>query len=193
MRNLVLGTLALSLVGCGINQPLQFPAHVASIENFDSNSASEVNSLIASLNQSLGQKAVVNDPNGPGSSITVRMVATLDPNSTTGANSTSGTTIAGRATLSGGNCLIEIAQFIAQGSLDLFQPVLWHEFGHCAGLVHTATPTQIMSPLTVDWSNYNSQAVTTYLDNFLQSAGLTGNAPTFQMNGNSSLSLNAGN
>jgi hypothetical protein len=178
--------LAVSLVGCG-DGSLQFPAHISSIENFDSTSAAQISTLVASLNTSLGQKAIVNDPNGPGASITIQMVATLDPDSTSGVNSTSGTTIAGRATLTTGNCLVQIAQFIAQDPTgELFHPVLWHELGHCAGLVHTTTATQIMSPLTVQWDNYDSQAVQTYLGNFLQSAGLPGNAPAFSMTASTS-------
>lgn len=178
MRTLVLFCLALLLVGCGRTAPaLQWPAHVDSMEGFSDSETSKMKQYITSLNGSLGDNAVLVDGN-QGSAITIKLVT--DFSSSTSGTATSdqmpastGLMIAGRATLTDGHCTIEIGKFIAEDNTkDYFQPVLWHELGHCAGLVHVSDSQQIMSPTTLTWETYSKDELSTFISSFVGSAGL---------------------
>jgi hypothetical protein len=46
---------------------------------------------------------------------------------------------------------------------DTLKSIIWHEFGHCAGLEHLTERADIMNPLVVPFSVYSDEAITAFL------------------------------
>lgn len=153
---------------------LEWPAQVQSIQvgAFQNDVASQIEALNSKLSTPLFNMG----SSGSGSSISITKVSSFDQGTgslmedadlsyvhlesqgvTARDGSGSGTMIAGRATLSTDQCRVELASFLFEEKYkDLLTSVLWHELGHCGGLLHLSSAGEIMSPMTLPLTNYNS-------------------------------------
>lgn len=190
MRFRLFGILAsLLLAACGGGQRLSWPAQIPSFEGIDGDSLTLVQEKISDLNTRLASP-ILNIGAGTGSPIYIKKVESFENVAglialgdlhlesgelayiqARGVRGTLGTSrIAGRATLSGNECKIELAAFLMKvENKDLLHPVLWHEIGHCAGLPHVSEQGELMSPLTLPFSNYTEEQLERFFSAFMAS------------------------
>lgn len=153
------------LVGCAKNRP--WPAALVAVNGFTADQKDQVLTALSDLNSRIGHPvvAVQTDPNSPNYPITI--VYGTPQNTSPSSN------LAGEATVSDENCLINISPKVFDPEYkDTLEPVVWHELGHCAGLVHVPTTGQIMYPTTSNFESYQPTALTNFYLNVLQSSGL---------------------
>ncbi len=190
MRFRWIGILAsVFLSACGNAPRLSWPAQIPSIEGIDGDSLTLVQDKIADLNARL-DSPILNIGSGSGSPIYIKKVesfenvagfvalgdfhlehADLAYIQVPGARGTVGAhRIAGRATLSGKECKIELASFLMKPEAkDLLHPVLWHEIGHCGGLSHISREGALMAPLTLPFPKYTEEELTQFFNDFVAS------------------------
>ncbi|MBY0372257.1 matrixin family metalloprotease [bacterium] len=174
--------VVLVLSGCGQWRAtaLRWPARINSMQGFDSSESSAVHTVITSLNSQIGL-SILNISGGTGSDINIRFVTSFDSEVAAASHvdyayikmpgrGIAGTRIAGRATLTAENCLIELGDFIFNDD-ELMQAVLWHEIGHCGGLQHVKEDGEIMSPVTKPFNQYSSDKVQRFFGDLLASIG----------------------
>jgi hypothetical protein len=174
-------------VACGNVQKLSWPAEVASID-ISGDGKSIVTSNIEDLNKEIGS-TILNMGKTAGSPIYIKSVT--DFGDTSNVNSqgaqvhlayvniggvanlralTQGTQVAGRATIDSKQCLIELGSFLfEEKAKDLLLPVLWHEIGHCGGLVHVTDNNEVMSPITNRFDSYTKDKLKRFFDALLAS------------------------
>jgi len=174
--------VGLVLTGCGQWRAtaLRWPAKVKSIQGIEGAALSLVEENIEALNEDLGT-AILHLTGGDGSEVYIRRVESFESQAGTTSHtdyaqigfsgrSAAGTTVAGRATLLDLTCVIELADFLFEkGNKSLLQSVLWHEIGHCAGLPHVKEERELMSPLTLRFSEYSEAKIQRFFDDVLNS------------------------
>jgi hypothetical protein len=137
------------------------------MEGFSSESETRLREYVKTMNEMMGGKAFSDDDRA-GSPITIRMVSQFSSSSASADGSTGSLRIAGRATLSSDECVVEIADFVANDPKNqLLEPVTMHELGHCGGLRHTAAG--LMAPTTLAWPTYSDSDKSDFVDEFLAS------------------------
>ena len=65
-----------------------------------------------------------------------------------------------------------LAFLMSSNTADDLESVLWHELGHCAGLVHVPQTGEIMYAYTNAFSTYSSDALSRFFTAITSSAGL---------------------
>ncbi len=174
------------VVACGNAPRLSWPAAVASIE-ISGDGKSTVTSDIEDLNAQIGSTILRLDGSS-GSPIHIKSISNFGVSSnvlTQGAQvhldyvsmiapgargAAASTQIAGRATLDSSQCVIELGSFLfEEKSKDLLMPVLWHEIGHCAGLLHVTEANEVMSPITNRLDAYTADHFKRFFDALLAS------------------------
>lgn len=80
--------------------------------------------------------------------------------------------IAGRATVEGDKCVVQISSIVANDD-SLLVPVLWHELGHCAGLSHDPTKGEVMYKVTYSMREYDKPAFDRFFTHVLEASGLS--------------------
>lgn len=158
--------VAFVVVGCGkFRQPsLDWPATVVAVENFSSQEEGIVLDAIDGLNTKAGRAILTDSPGG--SPITIRWSKNIPQMANRGE-----VHVAGRATITSDDCTIEISSIVTHSSEKLI-PVLWHEVGHCAGLVHDVADGEIMSTFTSPLDHYSPEALGRFFQSIVKSAGL---------------------
>lgn len=169
------------LPGCALSRPqLNWPAQVISLGNLSTSARNIVTADIEELNDRLGM-AILTIGSGEGSPISIKQVTSFTSSGSSstvhqefayigmpGARGVGGTTIAGRATLDIDGCTIELASFLF-GEPELLNAVLWHEIGHCAGLMHVTQQNELMSRITLEISDYSEEKLQRFFDSILSS------------------------
>jgi hypothetical protein len=80
---------------------------------------------------------------------------------------------AGEATVASDSCSIEISSRVFDPTyVSTLQAVVWHELGHCAGLLHVPDPGEIMYRITNGFSTYQAAALDRFYRAILGSAQL---------------------
>jgi len=172
-----------SIVSCGIYRPqLTWPAQLIATEGIEGETQSKIHTDIESLNAKLGTTLLDLTP-GKGSPVSIKAVADFAQTRSvagkqidtayvgpSGARGLLGARIAGRATLTSEGCTIELGTFLFDPSTkDLLLSVLWHEIGHCTGLLHVVEENELMSPLTLPFSKYNDEKLNRFVAAILAS------------------------
>jgi hypothetical protein len=175
------------IAACGNAPRLTWPAAVASIEISDAGK-SIVASDIENLNKEIGS-TILRLEGSNGSPIHIKSVSSFGVSNSVipqgaqvhldyvslGAKGNSRaaaptTQIAGRATLDSNQCVIELGSFLFEDNArDLLMPVLWHEIGHCGGLVHLSEANEVMSPITNRVQTYSKEQFKRFFDALLAS------------------------
>jgi hypothetical protein len=79
----------------------------------------------------------------------------------------------GLATYTGTFCKVELNEIILQNSYSsYFDPVLWHEIGHCSGMEHVKNSGEIMFPSASPKSFYSESAISSFFDSLLKYTSL---------------------
>lgn len=156
-------------MGCGKKSHyLQWPATLGGMEGFSESQKTHVLDAISELNGKIRRTFV--SPTGlqssnQGSPIYIKFEENIPERTNV---------IAGRATVDGEKCVIQISSVVASNP-DLLEPVLWHELGHCAGLDHDPKEGEIMYKTTRSMKSYDEGAQSRFFTNVLEASGL--NAP----------------
>lgn len=83
------------------------------------------------------------------------------------------TSKAGLATYNGTFCKVELNELVLQTSYSsYFEPVLWHEIGHCSGMEHVQNSGEIMFPYASPKSFYSESAISSFFDSLLKHTSL---------------------
>lgn len=132
------------------------------MEGFSTDEESKVHTVIGTLNEQSGEELIL-ESNTKGFPITIKKVdGTTWPKSR-----------AGYAILTDSSCTVELSkQIFINERADYIESVLWHELGHCSGLAHDSGNGEIMSATTAPFSSYSSEAVSRFLLEIKNSAGL---------------------
>lgn len=157
------------IIGCGKNRHyLQWPAKLSGLEGFSDSQREHVLAAISELNLKI-QRTIVTpqglqtqDSSDSGSPIYIRFEENIPERTNV---------IAGRATVDGEKCVVQISSVVADNTA-LLVPVLWHELGHCAGLEHDPTQGEIMYKTTYSMKNYNEASLSRFFANVLEASGL---------------------
>lgn len=160
MRGVCFGFLLFFLVGCGTRQ---WPATITSMQGFSPTQMQQIQSAISDLN-STGKRPLITTEAGPRTyPISVSLV---DPTQATENR-------AGCATVSGSQCVVQLSSLLFEDEYaDDLESVVWHELGHCAGLVHVPQQGEVMFAYTIPFSTYSSDALSRFLTSITSSAGL---------------------
>lgn len=164
--------LAVSFVflGCAqqrqSSQNLNWPASLATVSGFSSQEEDRVVKAVEQLNLKVHRTLVLPSSltsDGTSSSqgrIHIQWVKEIPK-----------TTIAGRATIKGTTCFIELTEQVASSD-DYIIPVLWHEIGHCAGLKHTTDATDVMYRTSTTLSSYSQDSFRRFFNQIVGATGL---------------------
>jgi hypothetical protein len=158
--------LTLYITSCGSNiPPISGPTAIQISNDFDSITQTEMWIYMDEVNDLMGKKYLLHENEGV-PRVTIQL-ADLGQMTAIGE-------IAGQATIFNNHCTIEIARFVVESDW-LFQAVLTHELGHCAGLMHVIDLRQVMSPTTISWDQYSGDALERFKHDFIGSAGASSN------------------
>jgi hypothetical protein len=81
-------------------------------------------------------------------------------------------TRAGLTTMDSTQCIIQLNNIIFNpGMTGYIKPVVWHEMGHCAGLVHIADQKAIMYAQSNPFVFYSDDEITSFYQSWVSSAG----------------------
>ncbi|MBM4304771.1 MAG: matrixin family metalloprotease [Deltaproteobacteria bacterium] len=81
---------------------------------------------------------------------------------------------AGVATYNGTFCKVELNELVLQSSYSsYFEPVLWHEIGHCSGMEHVENSKEIMYPFANPRSFYSETSISSFFQSLLNYTSLT--------------------
>lgn len=152
MRKWYFAAVAFLVISCGKNGPLEkpWPAFVAGHQNFSDSDWEQVVNALNYLNRGTSQTLVSLEPLADGFPIHFKKVPAPQENRKR----------AGLAIVSSVECVVELSDNIFQSLFrDYVIPVVDHEIGHCAGLDHTDTTGDIMSPSTRRLSEYSADSL----------------------------------
>ena len=170
MRKLLWLAAAVVLTSCGRNGSLRlsWPTTIGGLEGFSDTQREAVMGAISQLNVKIKRTMV--SPAGlqtqeseEGSPIYFRFAENIPEQKKV---------IAGRATVDGEKCVIQISSVVANNN-ELLVPVIWHELGHCAGLDHDPKSGEVMYSSTVSMKNYNEATLGRFFDRVLEASGLS--------------------
>ena len=177
--------LGLLVSSCGILGSSQhWPALVTGYSGFSSSQQAQIRASIANLNSTAAQSVVADNGGSANNAYPIHFqVMDLGQLAQLGNLNLSipvtgvGTTdvIAGYAAVSSSQCTISLnASLLFQTERQgYFEPVVWHELGHCAGLYHVGDPSDIMYPVTNTFSTYSAPMLQYFLDRAEASTGLS--------------------
>jgi hypothetical protein len=148
-----------------------WPASIISIQNMTDAQKTAVIEAIHEMNTHANMQMIIDSEsstNGPTDGvISYPITISLVPVSTSDPNR------AGYATVQSDRCDVQLsAELFAPDRQGFVKPVVWHELGHCAGLLHVATQGEIMYPTSASMEQYTADAIQRFFKNILQSAGL---------------------
>lgn len=160
MRGIWIGFFLFSLVGCGTRQ---WPATITSMQGFSSTQQQELQSALDDLN-SQAPKPLFTTRSGPTTyPISISLVAPTQATENR----------AGCATVDANQCVVQLSSLLFEDEYaDDLESVVWHELGHCAGLVHVPQQGEVMFAYTNAFSTYSSGALSRFLMSITSSAGL---------------------
>lgn len=161
MRRLWVGAVLFLIAGCGNNR--QWPATIVSTQGFSPTQLQALQSAIGSLN-SQSKRILITSSGGPKSfPISISLVG---PDQATENR-------AGCATVDSNQCSVQLSTLLFESDYagDL-ESVVWHELGHCAGLVHVPQSGEIMYAYTNSFSSYSSGALSRFFASIIGSSGL---------------------
>jgi hypothetical protein len=77
------------------------------------------------------------------------------------------TSKAGLATYNRVSCKVELNEVVfSEDYKDYFDPVLWHELGHCSGMEHDPKEGEIMYHIASPKNFYKTDAITRFVNSF---------------------------
>ena len=148
-RILELIAVSLVLTACAKIRNEPWPARIESISGFSGEEETNVRSALADLNESGGKTTLILD-GAPARAFPITILKRDPP--------ADAPNRAGLSTLDESHCTIEISSKVfSPGYSTYMKSVVWHEIGHCGGLVHTGQVGALMYPTTapfVDYTNY---------------------------------------
>lgn len=171
MRKLFWLAILVVLTSCGKNGAprLSWPATLGGMEGFSDTQRESVKSAISQLNLKIKRTMVspagLQTQNGSseGSPIYFRFADSIPEQKNV---------IAGRATVDGEKCIVQISSVVADNN-ELLVPVIWHELGHCAGLDHDPKAGEVMYASTVSMKNYDQATLGRFFTHVLEASGLS--------------------
>jgi len=158
-------TVVFLVVGCGKVQPAWQgkPASVASMEGFSETEKTRILDAIASFNEHIGKTAIETTFTEGTAPVFMQKVQAPAENPLR----------AGYAILESDQCTIQFSTMLFTKERESYlEPVVWHEFGHCAGLEHTATQGDIMSPESERMNQYPTAAIENFFSTIRGAIGL---------------------
>ena len=155
---LKLGIVLLLCAACGKNGQTRsaWPAVVVQISDVSPEEREMVLSSITNLNEQLGSAVIDVGVDRGNYAIAIRKVT---PSSET-------INRAGLATFDDRYCEVELNSAIFGNRKVVFEPVLWHELGHCAGLPHDSKPGEVMYHSASPDGIYSSAALNRFFKAF---------------------------
>ncbi len=171
MRKLLWLAAAVVLASCGRNGSLRlsWPATIGGLEGFSDTQRTAVMSAIAQLNVKIKRTMIspaglpASRESSEGSPIYFRFADNIPEQKKV---------IAGRATVDGEKCVVQISSVVADNN-ELLVPVIWHELGHCAGLDHDPKAGEVMYASTVSMKNYDEATLSRFFSHVLEASGLS--------------------
>lgn len=156
--------LAFLVTACGKNSPTGvWPAKLAGYESFSAEQETTLKQSIAGFNSNLGTEALSETAPENALQISFKLV---EP-------SAAHPKRLGFATLTDESCRVEINRdLFSDGNQDLFEIVLWHELGHCAGKSHEAAQGEIMYKSAARARSYTSDSIQRFFKAMLVATGL---------------------
>ena len=158
-------TVALVITGCGVNGHShgKWPAAVVQTENLTEMQKDLVFETLKDLNTQIRRTVVNPEQAGDAYPITIKLHGKW----------AEAPSRAGYATVADDRCLVELSDEIFQDDKkDFLKPVIWHEFGHCAGLNHDPREGEIMYRTSSTMQDYQAPAINRFFSAILSSAGL---------------------
>lgn len=172
MRKLFWFAVLVVLTSCGKNGAphLSWPATIGGLEGFSDTQRAAVMSAISQLNLKIKRTMVSpaglqtqSGTSSGGSPIYFRFADSIPEQKNV---------IAGRATVDGEKCVVQISSVVADNN-ELLVPVVWHELGHCAGLDHDPKVGEVMYASTGSMKNYDAATLGRYFAHVLEASGLS--------------------
>jgi hypothetical protein len=173
MRKLLLVIACFLIAGCSKkgHSYLQWPATLGGLEGFSEPQKERILGAISDLNLKIRRTVVApqglqtqdSSSGSDGSPIFIRFEQDIPEQKNV---------IAGRATVDGEKCVIQISSVVADND-DLLVPVLWHEVGHCAGLDHDPSKGEIMYKTTYTMDHYDESTLNRFFAKVLEASGLS--------------------
>jgi hypothetical protein len=165
MRILWLVGVCLLVSGCGNFQSghAPWPASLQSIVQFSSTTEGELKDAIADLNGRLMSPLMSTTEDSANYQVTIQLT---DPWPDAPLR-------VGFATVGTDHCLVQLSRKIFEdGMQDYIKPVVWHEIGHCTGLVHVPQQGEVMYMSSVGLQNYTQEALDRFFNSIRQASGI---------------------
>jgi len=152
--------ITICFVASGCDKSRQdWPASIVAIEGFSEEQEEEVLSAVEDLNDEVGSELVSTDPKDDTYPITIIL----------GPPEQEKATRVGLARVSSRSCSIELSKKLFDGTHpDHLKSVVWHELGHCKGLLHTTKEKgDVMSANALSFSLYTAEDILAFIDDLL--------------------------
>lgn len=150
MKHTLLTLALLALASCAKTE-----LHIGDVKGFTAADEATVREVLMGVNGDLG-KTLIGEDSNYGIPLTVvysnqmfLSVADME-------------TVVGLAAPGKDGCTITLSRYMDLTDSDTVKELIYHELGHCVGLSHTTTTTDVMSPILSDTPL--SQSLPHYLD-----------------------------
>ncbi|MBI3293801.1 MAG: matrixin family metalloprotease [Deltaproteobacteria bacterium] len=158
-------TVVFLFVGCAKMRTEPWPAAIVSISGFSSEEETSVRSALTDLNQSSGKIALLVEGESAKSAFPISISKREPPPDAPNR--------AGLSTFDEIHCAIEISPKVFTVTYQSYlKSVIWHEVGHCGGLVHTTKLGALMYPTTEPFFDYSKGDLSDFLAALFSAAGL---------------------
>lgn len=152
--------LVINIVSCG-KSSISWPANIKEFSDFDKNDQNDILLAINDLNMRNSRPFLSFSNEYPGNQdIYFKMMDQDLP-------SNDGNTIVAQAYVELNKCTIEV--FPSAFKDNILKPVIWHELGHCSGLEHSDSNSDIMYWLVAPFLMYNENSIKQFLFNLTKS------------------------
>jgi hypothetical protein len=164
VRHAIALIICILLAGCGKKGPrLPWPASIH-LTGFADSESEAIRKSFSDLNEKSGKTVV--EESGHADRYPIRFEIVDFPKDKK--------TQAGLAIIEDETCTIQLSRSLFTDSAHptYLMPVVWHELGHCAGLLHNPSAGEIMFSSTVPFENYSEEEIKRFFADLFQSSGL---------------------
>ena len=157
----IFAAILLLLVGCAAPRYMEWPAEVADISGFTDSQYEEIVLYLDEINKETGRTLLTFEPRN--SQIYIQFVNEIpqtDPEKES--------IVIGQAHIEVDRCTILLVKFVAEDP-EWLKPVLWHEFGHCAGLRHVKAEHEVMSAFATPLEMIEPAAINRFIESLCTS------------------------
>ncbi len=169
MQNVLWILIGLMLVACG--EQRRWPAEITGCVDCSTDDQAQVKQSIIDLNEKSGGTLLIPQSDGANKRFPIDL-SFVDPKVIQPTDD-SRNTRAALATLYDDHCSIQLSKELHKPeNANYFKAVLWHELGHCAGLVHDKDEKEIMFPITQKIQAYSEEVILRFINEFRNSAHL---------------------